>query len=102
MVADLSAEERDARDADALYQLLEDEIVPLFYQRDRDGVPRGWLQVMKETLRSIPPRFSARRMVKEYVQRLYLPALGKENFGNVWVAVQGSHLAAAPAAKRQP
>ena len=75
----LSAEERDAGDAEAIYQLLENEIIPLFYQRDRDEVPRGWMQVVKETLRSIPPRFSARRMVKDYIHSLYLPALGQEN-----------------------
>lgn len=74
----LTAEERDARDADVLYHLLEDEIVPLFYQRDRDDVPRGWMQVVKETLRSVPPRFAARRMVKDYIHSLYLPALGQE------------------------
>ena len=72
---ELSEEERDERDADALYQLLAEEIVPLFYERDADGVPYGWLQVMKETLISIPHYFSTRRMVKEYVEKLYLPAL---------------------------
>ena len=72
---ELSAEERDERDAAALYRLLADEIVPLFYERDADGVPHGWLQVMKETLTSIPHYFSTWRMVKEYVEKLYLPAI---------------------------
>jgi glycogen phosphorylase len=59
-----------------LYQLLESEIVPLFYQRDSDGIPRGWVHVVKEAIASIAPRFSARRMVKEYIERFYLPITG--------------------------
>jgi starch phosphorylase len=65
---------RDVLDAASLYQLLEKEIVPLFYQRDSDGVPRGWMRVVKEAICSIAPLFSARRMVKEYVERFYVPA----------------------------
>jgi glycogen phosphorylase len=65
----------DAADADSLYRLLEDEIVPSFYDRDDAGVPRRWLAVVKESIRTVAPRFSARRMVKEYVERMYAPAL---------------------------
>ncbi len=65
---------RDLSDARTLYQLLETEIVPLYYQRDSDGIPRGWIQVVKEAICSITPLFSARRMVKEYVERFYVPA----------------------------
>jgi len=72
--ADGESAERDARDARTLYQVLESEIVPLYYQRDADGVPRGWMRVVKEALCSITPLFSARRMVKEYVERFYQPA----------------------------
>jgi starch phosphorylase len=71
----IEAGERDTRDARTLYELLESEIVPLYYQRDADGVPRGWMRVVKEAICSIAPTFSARRMVKEYVERLYAPAL---------------------------
>jgi starch phosphorylase len=67
-------EDEDKTDAEALYQLIEKEIVPLYYERDRDGVPHGWLRVVKETIRSIVPQFCARRMVKEYTERIYLPA----------------------------
>ncbi len=67
-------ENRDTHDASALYHLLENEIVPLFYQRDADGVPRGWIRVVKEAIATIAPLFSARRMVKEYIERFYLPA----------------------------
>ncbi|MBI3797166.1 MAG: hypothetical protein HY268_09400 [Deltaproteobacteria bacterium] len=70
--ADLN--ERDLSDAHTLYQLLEKEIVPLYYQRDSDGVPRGWIQIVKEAICSITPLFSARRMVKEYIERFYVPA----------------------------
>ena len=65
----------DAADAAALYRLLEEEVVPAFYDRDRSNVPRRWLAVVKEAIRSVAPRFSARRMVKEYVERMYAPAL---------------------------
>ncbi|MCX5999691.1 MAG: hypothetical protein NTU41_08935, partial [Chloroflexi bacterium] len=49
------------------------EIVPLFYQRDRVGVPPGWVHTMKEAIRSTAPGFCARRMMKEYVERMYVP-----------------------------
>jgi len=67
-------ENRDVHDADLLYTLLETEIVPLFYHRDADGVPRGWMRVVKAAIASIAPLFSARRMVKEYIERFYVPA----------------------------
>ncbi len=78
--ADTNADagERDAQDAHTLYSLLEQEIVPLYYQRDGDSVPRGWMRVVKEAICSITPAFSARRMVKEYVERFYAPALHAE------------------------
>jgi starch phosphorylase len=65
----------DAADASALYRLLEEEIVPAFYDRDANGVPHRWLAIVKEAIRTIAPQFSARRMVKEYVGRMYAPAL---------------------------
>ena len=64
----------DAADADALYRLLEDQVVPAFYDRGPDLVPHRWLQIVKEAIRTVAPQFSARRMVKEYVERMYLPA----------------------------
>jgi glycogen phosphorylase len=63
----------DAADADALYRLLEEEVVPAFYDRDADDIPRRWLAVVKEAIRTVAPRFGARRMVKEYAERMYLP-----------------------------
>jgi starch phosphorylase len=63
---------QDDHDANSIYQLLEDEIVPLFYTRDRDGIPRGWVEIMRESIRSNTAKFSMQRMVKEYVTELYV------------------------------
>lgn len=68
---------QDANDAESLYKLLEDEIVPLYYQRDRDNVPRGWTTIMRESIKSNAPQFSTRRMLKEYT-KLYLAAHSAE------------------------
>jgi starch phosphorylase len=62
---------QDARDAGDLYRLMEDEVVPTFYDRDADGLPQGWIARMRASLRSVSPQFSAGRMLAEYVERLY-------------------------------
>jgi starch phosphorylase len=67
----------DAADAGALYRLLEDDVVPAFYDRDPAGIPRRWIAVVKQAIRTVAPRFSARRMVKEYVDRMYAPSLSR-------------------------
>jgi len=67
--------ERDAKDAKAIYDILENEVVPLYYKRDGQGLPHSWVQVMKEAMKSVGPGFSARRMVKEYVTSFYQKAL---------------------------
>jgi starch phosphorylase len=64
----------DAADAEALYTLLEQQVVPSFYERDDQQIPRRWLQVVREAMRSNIPSFSARRMVKQYVSQMYTPA----------------------------
>ncbi len=66
--------ERNRADASELYCLLEEEIIPLYYDRDINGVPHGWVQIIKEAIHSNVPRFSSRRMTKEYASELYLPA----------------------------
>jgi starch phosphorylase len=66
---------QDWADAQALYSLIEEQLVPTFYDRDRQGIPHRWLQIVKQAIRSVLPRFSARRMVKEYVRGMYLPAM---------------------------
>ena len=69
---------QDWADAQATYALIEEHLVPMFYDRDEKGIPRKWLQVVKQSIRTVLPRFSTRRMVKEYVRKMYLPALKKE------------------------
>jgi starch phosphorylase len=66
----------DARDRDELYRVLREEVVPLFYQRDRDGLPRGWIKRMKRTIRTLGWRFNANRMVMDYTLKGYVPAAG--------------------------
>ena len=68
---------QDAHDAEQLFRLLEQEVVPLFYQRDLDGIPRGWLQIVKESIKTVAPRFCTKRMVKEYMRQLYAPATAR-------------------------
>ncbi len=69
--------DRDAHDAAAIYDLLEKDIVPLFYDVDEDGVSHGWAAVMKEAIKMTGPGFSARRMAKEYTERFYRKALNE-------------------------
>ena len=66
---------QDKADAESLYHVLEHEIIPLYYDRDVNNLPVEWINRVKESMRIITPQFSTRRMVKEYVERLYLPAL---------------------------
>ncbi len=66
----------DAQDADALHQVLRDEVIPLYYQRDHDGLPRGWIKRMKRTIRTLGWRFNADRMVMDYTLKCYVPAAG--------------------------
>jgi starch phosphorylase len=73
-----NTDEVDAADANALYRLLEEEVVPAFYDRDRSRVPIRWLATVKESIRSVSPRFCARRMVKEYAQKMYAPAMTRK------------------------
>ncbi|GAA4288459.1 glycosyltransferase family 1 protein [Georgenia daeguensis] len=65
--------ERDRLEASALYELLEDTVVPRFYDRDADGVPRHWMEMVRHTLATLGPKVQATRMVREYVTTLYTP-----------------------------
>ena len=64
----------DAVEADALYDLLEREVIPEFYARDESGIPRAWVKRMRESMARLTPRFSANRTVREYTEQHYLPA----------------------------
>src|ERR1700716_64424 len=66
----------DARDGEDLYRALREEVIPLYYQRARDGLPRGWIKRMKRTIRTLGWRFNADRMVMDYTQKCYVPAAG--------------------------
>ena len=66
---------QDEVEANAIYNLLEKEIVPLFYDRGEDGLPRGWVAMMKTSIRKIAPVYNTHRMVKQYTERMYLPAV---------------------------
>jgi glycogen phosphorylase len=66
----------DARDGEDLYRVLQQEVIPLYYQRDHDGLPRGWIKRMKRTIRTLGWRFNADRMVMDYTLKCYIPAAG--------------------------
>ena len=68
--------ETDAADIDALYRLLEEQVVPTFYARDARNVPREWVRIVKQAIQTVAPRFCARRMVKAYAETMYGPAIG--------------------------
>jgi starch phosphorylase len=75
-VTHVNVEEQDRRDALSLYETLEKEIIPVYYDRDDQGVPRGWVERMKRTIRTLGWRFNTDRMVIDYARECYLPAAG--------------------------
>lgn len=74
---------QDDIESRAIYDLLEQEIVPLFYNRSGDGLPRGWLKVMKRAMSTVCPVFNTNRMVQEYMEKCYAPAA--DRFGRLSV-----------------
>jgi len=64
-------EKIDAEDAESLYSVLENEIVPAFYEKDENGLPTEWIRRMKDALATLTPRFSSDRMVKDYLEKIY-------------------------------
>ncbi len=68
-------DEQDAADSETLFNLLEKEIVPLYYNRDEKDLPRAWIGRMKESIATLTPQFSTRRMLKDYVNQMYVPAM---------------------------
>jgi glycogen phosphorylase len=71
-----SMDVHDTRDGVDLYKTLSEEVIPLYYHRDRDGLPRGWIKRMKRTIRTLGWRFNADRMVMDYTLKCYVPAAG--------------------------
>jgi starch phosphorylase len=80
-IDDGTTEFQNEVDASSLYQLLENQIVPLYYAKPDGKLPLAWLQLMRESIRSVTPVFNTQRMVKEYTEQLYIPAAqAHENF----------------------
>jgi starch phosphorylase len=77
----------DQRDGDDLYRVLREQVIPLYYQRDRDGLPRGWIRRMKRTIRTLGWRFNANRMVMDYTLKCYVPAAGGTSSDMSYTAV---------------
>ncbi|HEY1403150.1 MAG TPA: alpha-glucan family phosphorylase, partial [Pyrinomonadaceae bacterium] len=81
-IADMHAggesHEEDMRDAESLYQLLEQELVPAYYERDAGGIPRRWVGMMKRAIETLVPAFNSDRMVQEYAQKIYNGAAASE------------------------
>lgn len=73
-----SEDEHDRVDAEALYTVLESEVIPAYYQRDDHGIPVEWVSRMKDSMATILPQFSSGRMVRDYVERCYLPVARRE------------------------
>jgi starch phosphorylase len=69
-----SEADQDEADAEALYAVLEEQVLPAYYERDDAGLPRRWIELMRESIAELGPRFGTARMATEYVERLYLPA----------------------------
>jgi starch phosphorylase len=65
---------QDEADAEALYAVLETQVLPAYYERDEEGLPQKWIALMRESIAELGPRYGTSRMVTEYVERLYLPA----------------------------
>lgn len=68
---------QDNSDSESLYDLLENSLIPLYYNRNTKGVPTGWVKMMKESVRSLAAQYSTHRMVQEYTDRLYIPAIDR-------------------------
>jgi starch phosphorylase len=78
-ITHVSVEEQDRRDAASLYDTLENQVIPIYYDRDDQGVPRGWVERMKRTIRTLGWRFNTDRMVIDYARNCYLPAAGADS-----------------------
>lgn len=68
-------QDRDAKDAEAIYDILEKKAVPIYYDVDEEGIPHLWVEIMKEAMKMAGPNFSARRMAKEYTEKFYRKAI---------------------------
>jgi starch phosphorylase len=72
----MSDEITDRRDAESLYEVLTKQVIPTFYDRDVDGLPRAWIKMMMNSISSLAWRFSSHRMVMDYARACYVPSAG--------------------------
>jgi starch phosphorylase len=70
----LKPESQDREDTENLYRALAEDVIPCFFNRDADGIPRQWIQKIRHAMATLVPRFNTSRMVQEYASRYYLPA----------------------------
>ena len=90
-------QEQDEVESRTIYDILEREIVPLFFDRGLDGLPRKWIAMMKRSMRVLCPQFNSNRMVEEYTDRCYMEAalnariLGSDGYGNAKDLVSWMH-----------
>ena len=75
--------QNDYTDAESLYTLLEEQVVPQYYYHDQDGLPARWLKTIKQSLRTLVPMYSSHRMLKDYLRNYYMPAAGR--WTNTWM-----------------
>ena len=66
-------EEQDIADSESMYNTLENKIIPIYYDKDENGISKKWIEMMKESIISTGGRFSTSRMVVDYVEKLYMP-----------------------------
>jgi starch phosphorylase len=74
-----SREEQDDAESQSIYETLENEIIPLFFSKTRDDIPRGWIKRMKRSMQTLCPVFNTNRMIEEYVENFYIPCSVKHN-----------------------
>ncbi|MDR3111988.1 MAG: alpha-glucan family phosphorylase [Elusimicrobiota bacterium] len=74
-----SREEQDDAESQSIYETLENDIIPLFFSKTRDDIPRGWIQKMKRSMKTLCPVFNTNRMIEEYVEKFYIPASIEHN-----------------------
>ena len=67
----MTPEEADRREAESMYRMLTEEVVPRYYDRDDQGIPHAWVAMMKRSIQTLVPLFSSDRMVAEYAERIY-------------------------------
>jgi starch phosphorylase len=70
-LSELTDDEADRREAESLYRILDEEVVPRYYERDEHGIPLRWIAMMKRSIQTLVPAFSSDRMVADYAERIY-------------------------------